>query len=37
MYTSEQMEQIEAFRAEVNAAMEAIRIEYAKHGEGPRA
>ena len=33
MYTSEQMEQIQAFRVEVNASMEAIRIEYAKQGE----
>ncbi len=33
MYSSDQMEQIEAFRAEVNAAMEEIRIEYAKQGE----
>ena len=33
MYTSDQMEQIQAFRAEVNSAMEEIRIEYAKQGE----
>ncbi len=33
MYSSDQMEQIEAFRAEVNGAMEEIRIEYAKQGE----
>lgn len=33
MYTSNQMDQIYAFRAEVDASMEAIRIEYAKHGE----
>jgi V/A-type H+/Na+-transporting ATPase subunit A len=33
MYTSEQMDQIDAFRAEVAAALEEIRIEYAKQGE----
>jgi V/A-type H+-transporting ATPase subunit A len=33
MYTSEQMDQIEAFRVEVNASMEEIRVEYAKQGE----
>jgi len=33
MYTSDQMDQIQAFRAEVNSAMEEIRIEYAKQGE----
>jgi len=34
MYTSEQMDQISAFRDEVDHAMEEIRVEYAKHGEG---
>jgi V/A-type H+-transporting ATPase subunit A len=33
MYTSEQMEQIQGFRVEVNSSMEAIRMEYAKQGE----
>jgi V/A-type H+-transporting ATPase subunit A len=33
MYTSDQMDQIQAFRGEVNSAMEEIRIEYAKQGE----
>ena len=33
MYSSEQLEQIQAFRQEVDQAMEAIRIEYAKQGE----
>ncbi len=33
MYTSDQMDQIQAFRTEVNSAMEEIRIEYAKQGE----
>jgi hypothetical protein len=27
------MDQIQAFRVEVNASMEEIRVEYAKHGE----
>ncbi|AFL73753.1 V-type ATP synthase subunit A [Thiocystis violascens] len=34
MYTSDQLDQIQEFRKEVDQAMEAIRIEYAKHGEG---
>ena len=33
MYSSEQMDQIQAFRAEVNTAMEEIRGEYAKQGD----
>jgi V/A-type H+/Na+-transporting ATPase subunit A len=33
MYTSEQMDQIQAFRVEVNASMEEIRVEYAKQEE----
>ncbi|MBK1695231.1 V-type ATP synthase subunit A [Chromatium weissei] len=33
MYSSEQLDQIQAFRNEVDQAMEAIRIEYAKQGE----
>ncbi|QGU32490.1 V-type ATP synthase subunit A [Thermochromatium tepidum] len=33
MYSSEQLEQIQAFRQEVDQVMEAIRIEYAKQGE----
>jgi len=33
MYSSEQLEQIQAFRGEVDQAMESIRIEYAKQGE----
>ncbi|NEV61858.1 V-type ATP synthase subunit A [Thiorhodococcus minor] len=33
MYSSEELDQIEAFRKEVDQAMEAIRIEYAKQGE----
>ena len=33
MYTSDQMDQIHAFRVEVNASMEQIRLEYAKQGE----
>ncbi|MBK1640320.1 V-type ATP synthase subunit A [Chromatium okenii] len=37
MYTSEQLDQIQAFRAEVNQVMESIRIEYAKQGEPLRA
>jgi V/A-type H+/Na+-transporting ATPase subunit A len=33
MYSSEQIDQVLAFRAEVDHAMESVRIEYAKHGE----
>ena len=33
MYTSDQMDEIHAFRVEVNSTMEAIRVEYAKQGE----
>jgi V/A-type H+-transporting ATPase subunit A len=33
MYSSEQLDQVLAFRAEVDHAMESVRIEYAKHGE----
>lgn len=33
MYSSEQLEQIQAFRSEVDQVMESIRIEYAKQGE----
>lgn len=33
MYSSEQLEQVQAFRLEVDQAMEAIRMEYAKQGE----
>ncbi len=33
MYTSEQMDQIRAFRSEVDQTMETIRVEYAKHRE----
>ena len=36
MYTSDQLDQIQEFRKEVDQAMEAIRIEYAKHGEVER-
>jgi V/A-type H+-transporting ATPase subunit A len=38
MYTSDQMDQIHAFRAEVESSLESIRLEYAKgEGQGPRA
>ncbi len=37
MYTSEQLDQIQAFRVEMNQVMESIRIEYAKQGEPLRA
>jgi hypothetical protein len=38
MYTSDQMDQIHAFRAEVESSLESIRLEYAKgEGLGPRA
>jgi V/A-type H+/Na+-transporting ATPase subunit A len=33
IYTSDQMDQIQTFRAEVAAALDEIRIEYAKQGE----
>jgi V/A-type H+/Na+-transporting ATPase subunit A len=33
MYSSDQIEQVQAFRAEVDQAMESVRVEYAKHGE----
>ncbi|MBK1719630.1 V-type ATP synthase subunit A [Thiocystis violacea] len=33
MYSSEQLDQFQAFRKEVDQAMEAIRIDYAKQGE----
>ncbi len=33
MYSSEQMDQVQEFRAEVNTAMEEIRGEYAKQGD----
>ena len=33
MYSSEQLDQIQAFRAEVEQTMEGIRVEYAKQGE----
>ena len=32
MYTSDQMDQIQAFRAEVESSLESIRLEYAKQG-----
>ena len=35
MYTSDQMDQIESFRAEVETALNEIRVEYAKQGENP--
>jgi V/A-type H+/Na+-transporting ATPase subunit A len=38
MYTSDQMDQIQSFRAEVEASLESIRLEYAKQeGQGPKA
>ncbi|MCG6897984.1 MAG: V-type ATP synthase subunit A [Thiocapsa sp.] len=33
LYSSEQIDQVHAFRAEVDQAMESVRMEYAKHGE----
>lgn len=33
MYSSEQLDQIQAFRQDVTQAMDAIQIEYAKHGD----
>jgi V/A-type H+/Na+-transporting ATPase subunit A len=37
MYSSDQLDQIQAFRVEMNQVMEHIRIEYAKQGEPLRA